>query len=534
MTGILRNFSIQNRLYSIVLLLVTALLALQLYGLNGTKVAMLEDKHIATQNVVEAAYSLLEHYYEQEKSGGLTTEVAQKMAASAIEAIRYGDNDYFWINNYDVEMVMHPIKPELNGNNLSEISDPNDKLLFVEFVKMVKANKAGFVDYLWPKPGLDEPAPKVSYVKGFEPWQWILGSGIYTDDVQTQYIQAIKSEIPILITLLVITGLFALSIIRSISKPLSKTLTALSSIAKGEGNLSDRLPNSGNDQLTELSISFNEFISKIENTVKQTSTSASNVFQSSQSLSNISDQVQQLSNEQGRLIEQMDEQSTQNAESSSTIAAEKTKTGNDKLSKASHSASDLNHQLEEGVKAVTVLSNESDEIGKVLDVIRGIAEQTNLLALNAAIEAARAGEQGRGFAVVADEVRSLASKTQESTQVIQDMIERLQDGAKETKNRIDKSHTFSKTTIEDINEVKLSLQEIDTAVQTITSESSHIKNSASEQDQIVNVLSDLIQQINTVGETSLREVNKTSSQSTELENLAQCMTDNLKEFNVRM
>ena len=547
MIGILRHISIQTRLYSIVLLLMSALLILQLSALNQTKTVMLQEKYQSTEHMVQSAATLLDYYYAQETSGALTRQAAQTQAAQAVEQLRYGNDDYFWINDYDIKMVMHPFKPDLNGQDLSQSADPNGKLLFVEFVKTVKMNQAGFVDYLWPKPGLDNPAPKISYVKGFEPWQWIIGSGIYIDDVQTQYIASIKQQIPILIATFIIAALLAFMIIKSISKPLSITLEALSSIATGNGDLSNRLPISGNDQLTTLSLSFNQFIETIETTVKQTSNNASDVFQSSQSLNQISDQVQQLSNEQSTLIEQISAQvdrvtsskdqviqSTDNAEISTTSATDKTQNGHTKLDKAIHSASDLNHQLEQGVKAVTALSNESEEIGKVLDVIQGIAEQTNLLALNAAIEAARAGEQGRGFAVVADEVRSLASKTQESTEVIQNMIERLRDGAKETKIRIDKSHDFSITTITDIHEVQVSLQEIEGAVQDIKTQSHQIQTSASEQAQIVEALSSLIERIDETGQTSLAQINKTSNQSTELEKLAQCMTNNLKAFNVRL
>ena len=109
----------------------------------------------------------------------------RKEAIEAIRALRYGGNEYFWINDMKPVMVMHPIKPELEGKDLSENKDPAGLRLFVEFVNVVKANGAGFVMYLWPKPGSDTPVPKVSYVEGFEPWGWIIGSGVYVDNVRT-------------------------------------------------------------------------------------------------------------------------------------------------------------------------------------------------------------------------------------------------------------------------------------------------------------------------------------------------------------
>lgn len=138
------------------------------------------------KHLTEAALAIVAAENASAQKGDVSTDAAQKRAAAAIGELRYGNNDYFWINDMHPRMVMHPMKPELNGRDLSQIKDPNGMALFVAFVDEVKRNGAGFVDYKWPRPDSDEPQPKMSYVKGFAPWGWIVGTGVYVDDLKSQ------------------------------------------------------------------------------------------------------------------------------------------------------------------------------------------------------------------------------------------------------------------------------------------------------------------------------------------------------------
>lgn len=128
---------------------------------------------------VEAAYGLLTNYHNLATNGALTEEVAKQRALQAVRNLRYSSTEYFWVNDMQPRMLMHPISPELEGKDLLEKTDPTGKHLFVEFVNTVKAGGSGFVHYLWAKQGSDQPVPKVSFVKGFEPWGWVIGSGVY-------------------------------------------------------------------------------------------------------------------------------------------------------------------------------------------------------------------------------------------------------------------------------------------------------------------------------------------------------------------
>jgi methyl-accepting chemotaxis protein len=147
---------------------------------------LMEEKRNASKDVLDITYTLVTAYAKRVDNGELTLQTAQERALSVIKQLRYRDNDYFWINNLEPKMLMHPMFPELDGKDLSKDKDPTGKLLFIEMVNICNEKGEGFVTYMWPKPGTTQPVPKLSYVKLFKPWGWIVGSGIYIDDVQEE------------------------------------------------------------------------------------------------------------------------------------------------------------------------------------------------------------------------------------------------------------------------------------------------------------------------------------------------------------
>ena len=150
---------------------------------------MMTDRQAKTQQMVDLGYGILAHYQKLESDGKLSKADAQAGAISEIKGLRYDKAEYFWINDMSPKMVMHPIRPELDGKELGEMKDPAGNRLFMGFVDVVKKQGGGFYSYLWPKPGFEQPVPKISYVKGFAPWGWIIGTGIYLDDVDAIFRQ---------------------------------------------------------------------------------------------------------------------------------------------------------------------------------------------------------------------------------------------------------------------------------------------------------------------------------------------------------
>ncbi|NGZ05163.1 MAG: HAMP domain-containing protein [Magnetococcales bacterium] len=194
---------------------------------------LMEHKKMLTNVLVESAYSILQHYQALEAKGELTRDQAQQKAMEVVKSLRYREVEYFWINDMHPKMVMHPYKPKLDGTDLSGLKDPAGKLLFIEFVKTVKESGAGFVDYLWPKPNMEQPQPKVSYVKGFAPWQWIIGTGVYVDDVDAEFRRKSIRFMGGLGGFMVIMFGLAYLISRSLTVPIGKILQLVDEMAQG-------------------------------------------------------------------------------------------------------------------------------------------------------------------------------------------------------------------------------------------------------------------------------------------------------------
>jgi methyl-accepting chemotaxis protein len=311
-------------------------------------------------------------------------------------------------------------------------------------------------------------------------------------------------------TLLAIVIALALAawVTRLIVSPIQRLEQSMADIASGEGDLTRRVDVNSGDEIGRLGQSFNLFVGKIQTTVIEVieSTSqvrlqtqelvslASDITVSSQSQQQESDMVATAINEM-RVTSENVSQNAQEAAQATDRSSEEAAVANQGIGDTVTSIQGLATEISAAEESVQRLNQDVTNIVSVLDVIRGIAEQTNLLALNAAIEAARAGEQGRGFAVVADEVRSLASKTQESTGDIQTMIERLQEGTNVVVHAMESSRSTSEKTISLVQSASTALGEISSSVGIINEMNTHIATAASQQTSVSGELNASIQKI---------------------------------------
>ncbi len=541
----LRSLPISRRLMLILAVAVAMLVALGVFMLQQIHNDLYEGKVEKTRHLVQSASAILQNFHDQEVAGTLTREQAQTQAAAMIRSLRYDKTEYFWINDLGPKMIMHPVNQKLEGQNLSTIKDPDGKELFNEMVALARKQGGGMVDYRWPKAGSADPVPKVSYIQLFEPWGWVLGTGIYIDDMQAQfYGQALHASL-IGLGIAVVMTLLVMLIARSIVVPLNAAVGAMANIASGEADLTRSLDTQGNDELAQMSRHFNAFTLKLRQVIGESLAASRSLDEAARSLDGVANQGYQTSQQQSQQMElvatainevtygvQDVAKSAEEAANEVRNAEEQANQGQQNIDNSLRQIDQLSGTIGQAVQVIQALAQESSQIGKVLEVIRAIAEQTNLLALNAAIEAARAGEQGRGFAVVADEVRLLAQRTQQSTAEIQGMIERLQTNSGAAVKVIHESSEASQLTVDQASQASESLQLIAQSMRNLAGANASIASATLQQSHVVEDINRNVTEAASLAHTSALSAEETSSASKNLGQLADQLGRLLGQFRV--
>ena len=395
------------------------MLSMVLWQLNEQAVQALQARQDSTRQHVEVAHGVLAWAQAQEAAGLLTREQAQKMAVQAVAQMRYEGKEYFWINDMQPRIVMHPLKPELNGQDASTLKDPNGFALFVGFVDTVKRSGHGFVSYQWPRPGATQAVDKLSYVKGFAPWGWVIGSGIYIDDLKTAQRQGAIWVAGIVTGSLLLAGYLFLSFYRVMDGGLKETSRHLRAMTEGDLTTSPRPW--GNDEAAQLMLELRSMQDSLRGMVARVRSSSEQIVHSS---SEIASGALDLSARTEQAAANLEQSAASMEEIAATVtnSAKHTDEASKVARQSAEAAASGGRVMSEVVATMEGIRESSAKIGDIIGVIDNIAFQTNILALNAAVEAARAGEQGRGFAVVASEVRGLAQRSAAAAREIKTLI----------------------------------------------------------------------------------------------------------------
>ena len=468
------------------LLIVSALLGIFVLCamfLISERQLIMQERQSGVKQAVETAHGLIAHYQALSAKGTLPEAQAKLAAMASLRGLRYGGNEYFWINDMQPKMLMHPIKPELEGQNLSETKDTNGNQLFVSFVKVVNASGAGFVDYMWPKPGSDNPVLKVSYVKGFAPWGWIVGSGVYVDTVDAviaqRFVYFALSGLVLGAILLVMGVLISRGILKQLG--CEPTLAAEITHRIADGDLAVEVPLKSGDSssllhaIQSMRDRFAHIVGEVRMGSESVATASGEIAQGNNDLSSRTEQQASALEATASSMEQLSATVKQNADNASQA--------NQLAQSASSVAIQGGKVVNQVVETMKGINDSSRKISDIIQVIDGIAFQTNILALNAAVEAARAGEQGRGFAVVASEVRSLAGRSAEAAKEIKTLINASVERVEQGSALVDQAGTTMTEVVSSIRRVTDIMGEISAASKEQSTGVSQVGQAVTRMDQ---------------------------------------------------
>ncbi|MCA1895568.1 methyl-accepting chemotaxis protein [Shewanella putrefaciens] len=504
------NFSLRNKL------LLLSLFPLILTLLILMSVSYYVEKEALDDEVVTFKTKLVGERKQQIKEA---TEIAagivqyqislkdQGNVNQALRDIRFGSAGYFFIYDSKGKNIFHALLPVLEGQDKIDMTDPRGTKIIVGLLNAAQRGDGHF-SYYYQKPNTNEQIEKLSYVTMVPGTDWMLGTGAYIDDIEavvedyriTVTEQMVDKSYGLLLIALLLTGFTAFIIMIAAHRmvvPIQKMAENLNDIAKGEGDLTKRLLVKGEDEIAQLGQSFNLFVDKLQTIIGDVASATTKVKEAANAIHDqtkvMSSQLISHNNETDQVVTAITEMSSTASEvaQNTTQVAEATQAATGDVANAQRCVdasleeiAGLMEQINHAAGSIQSLSEQSQKINSVLSVIGGIAEQTNLLALNAAIEAARAGEQGRGFAVVADEVRNLASRTQASTLEINEMLSALHKLVAQAVKTMEDSQQSCVRSVASSRAISESLGSVTSAVTAINDMSTQIATAATEQSSV--------------------------------------------------
>lgn len=556
---IMGNLSLKNKLLLLAVLPLIVLLISFMAGsyylekqnqqqnFNEFKTKLIADKQTLLKTEIEIGSQIVQYQLAQGN---------EQDAKNALRDLTFGEDGYYFIYDTDGISVFHALLGDaIEGQNKIGMTDPNGKKIVVGLLEQARKGGGSFT-YHFQKPNTTGLVEKIGYAAMIPGTNWMIGTGTYMDDIEAELVKyqatmerhlSEKMTTLVLISLLLL-GLAAAGALyasNNMLKPIKRMVQSLDDIAKGEGDLTRRLEIDTHDEIGQLGESFNVFVSKLHSIIAGVVDVTSDVKTASSDINTqtllIEDKLLKHNHETDLVATAITEmsatshevaQNTTQVAISTQAATKEVANAQDCVDVSLSEVSNLMGEINQAAEQVNSLSEQSKKINSVLSVIGGIAEQTNLLALNAAIEAARAGEQGRGFAVVADEVRSLASRTQDSTLEINEMLSELHNLVTAAVGAMQASQQSCNRSVESSRAISESLGAVTTSVTTINDMSTQIATAATEQSSVTEEINRNVYAIQEIVNELTQSSKTTSSVSQHLAGRGQNLGDLVGQFKI--
>lgn len=532
--------SVKNKIWLLVGFVVTANLVAMIFDLRTNHGNLVDDRKHSLQQIVESSVSIIDYYQDQQSELG--KEQAQKEALKVLQELRFNNGEgYVWITDTNAKIIQHPVVSDWNGTNQANLTDDNGVRVFAELASLAKINRSGFIEYVWHDPDETEVIPKLAYAQLYGSWNWVVSSGLPTNDLNDQFTKNVLSMSFIFLLITLATFFAGLKIADSMTRPLNAIKTIMQNIA--QGHLNQSIESHRKDEFGDLFKSTESMLTSLRNFIDHVSQSSSQLLGLAKGLADASDYSNRILQDQkektelvATSIEQVSAtvqdvaQNTQETADAADKANSETLHGNEMMTNTIDTITVMTNEIEQTALAIKKLEGDIEQIEGVLDVIRGISEQTNLLALNAAIEAARAGESGRGFAVVADEVRTLAQRTQQSTEEIKEMTELLQRSAQEAVIRMGSSRNQAENALKLAQDTGQGMHNIKEQIGVLNTMNTSVATATEEQGQVILDISRNVVAIRDSADATTDASQKTTNQSQDVQRTAELLNEKISFY----
>ena len=531
------RMTLKAKIVVLVLASLLGMLALAALAAFEMRKELEDGRRLQLRSVVEVAYNIANRYQQEEAAGRMSREQAQKAASEAIFGARYGGadskGDYVYVFGYDGTGIVH-VNAKLIGNqSVKEFKDSQGRYTIRDIIGGAQASAQGaYVDSSFPRPGQTEGVDKLQFARAFEPWQWVIGSGVYVDDIAAEFRQKLMIGLGVagaLVLLVAIIGaIIARSVLRQVGGEPRDAIALMSRAAAGDLTIATGSAPKGSmlASFGEMVVALRTMLVEIADGAAQVTRNAERIVTASSEVAIASQHQNDATSSMAAAIEEMTvsvnhiSDSAADTENDALTSVRLADEGSSRALSASREINRISTTVSDASERIRSLEARAAEISSIAGVIKGIAAQTNLLALNAAIEAARAGEQGRGFAVVADEVRQLAERTSTATIEIEKMIAAVQSETGAAAQVMDAALPEVAAGVRSAEGAAESLRQIREGAETTLGHIRDVAGATREQSVVSTSIAQRVEEIAQMVEETSAATRSTADSATELEQIA--------------